>query len=106
MLAAVFPPLERVRVSHAWMGYVGFTFDTLPHLGEQDGFFYCMGYCGQGITSATYYGRKIGLTMAGRRGGESVLSGLTFQSRPYYHGRPWFVPAAVLGYRVADRLGI
>jgi glycine/D-amino acid oxidase-like deaminating enzyme len=106
MLAAIFPPLARVRVSHAWMGFVGFTFDTLPHLGEQDGLFYCMGYCGQGITSATYYGRKIGLTMAGRRGGESVLSGLTFQSRPYYHGRPWFVPAAVLGYRVADALGI
>jgi glycine/D-amino acid oxidase-like deaminating enzyme len=106
MLAAVFPPLARVRVSHAWMGFVGFTFDTLPHLGEQDGLFYCMGYCGQGITSATYYGRRIGLTMAGRRGGESVLSGLTFQSRPYYHGRPWFVPAAVLGYRVADRFGV
>jgi glycine/D-amino acid oxidase-like deaminating enzyme len=106
MLAEVFPPLAAVRVSHAWMGLVGFTFDTLPHLGEHDGLFYCMGYCGQGITSATYYGRKIGLTMAGRRGGESVLSGLTFQSRPYYHGRPWFVPAAVLGYRVADTLGI
>jgi glycine/D-amino acid oxidase-like deaminating enzyme len=105
MLAAVFPPLATVRVSHAWMGFVGFTFDTLPHLGEQDGLFYCMGYCGQGITSATYYGRKIGLTMAGRRGGESVLSGLEFQSRPYYHGRPWFLPAAVLGYRLADTFG-
>jgi glycine/D-amino acid oxidase-like deaminating enzyme len=106
MLAEVFPPLAQVRVSHAWMGFVGFTFDTLPHLGERDGLFYCMGYCGQGITSAIYYGRKIGLTLAGRRGGESVLSGLEFQSRPYYHGRPWFVPAAVLGYRVADAFGI
>jgi len=106
MLAEIFPPLARIRVSHAWMGFVGFTFDTLPHLGEQDGLFYCMGYCGQGITSATYYGRKIGLTMAGRRGGESVLSGLEFQSRPYYRGRPWFLPAAVVGYRIADAFGI
>jgi glycine/D-amino acid oxidase-like deaminating enzyme len=105
MLGALFPPLAHVRVSHAWMGFVGFTFDTLPHLGAHDGLFYCMGYCGQGITSATYYGRKIGLTMTGRPGGETVLAGLPFQSRPYYYGNPWFVPGAVLGYRIADRLG-
>ena len=43
--------------------------------------------------------------MTGQSGGESVLTGLEFQSRPYYRGTPWFVPAAVLGYRIADRLG-
>jgi glycine/D-amino acid oxidase-like deaminating enzyme len=106
MLGELFPPLARVRVSHAWMGFVGFTFDTLAHLGEHEGLYYCMGYCGQGITSATYYGRKIGLTMAGRPGGETVLTGLRFQSRPYYYGNPWFVPAAVLGYRISDALGL
>ena len=106
MLAEIFPELSRVRVSRAWMGFVGYTFDTMPHLGEQDGLYYCMGYCGQGIPSATYYGRKIGLRMAGRAGGDTALAGLEFPARRYYTGRPWFLPAAVLGYRLADRLGL
>jgi len=106
MMAEVFPELAHTRVSRAWMGFVGFTFDTLPHLGEQDGLFHCMGYCGQGVPSATYYGRKIGLRMAGRPGGESALDGIEFPMRPFYHGRPWFLPAAIAGYRVRDALGI
>ena len=106
MMMEIFPQLARVRVSHAWMGFVGYTFDTMPHLGEHDGLFYCMGYCGQGIPSATYYGRKIGLTIAGRSGGETALAGLAFPTRPYYTGNPWFLPAAVLGYRLRDTLGI
>ena len=106
MLVEIFPQLADVRVSHAWMGYVAYTFDTLPHLGERDGLFHCMGYCGQGIPSATYYGRKIGLTMAGRSGGETALAGLPFPGRPFYSGDPWFLPAAVLGYRLCDALGV
>jgi glycine/D-amino acid oxidase-like deaminating enzyme len=106
MLVEVFPQLTRVRVSHAWMGFVGYTFDTLPHLGERDGLYYCMGYCGQGIPSATYYGRKIGLTIAGRGGGETALAGIAFQTRPFYTGNPWFLPAAVRGYRLRDALDI
>ena len=106
MLAQIFPQLARVRVSRAWMGFVGFTFDTLPHLGERDGLYYCMGYCGQGVPSATYYGRKIGLTIAGRPGGETALAGLAFPARPLYTGHPWFLPAAIVGYRLRDALGI
>ncbi len=106
MLAEIFPQLARVRISRAWMGFVGFTFDTLPHLGEDRGLFFCMGYCGQGVPSATYYGRKMGLTMAGRPGGESALTGLPFPARPFYTGDPWFLPAAIVGYRLRDALGI
>jgi glycine/D-amino acid oxidase-like deaminating enzyme len=106
MLAEIFPELARVRISRAWMGFVGFTFDTLPHLGADDGLHYCMGYCGQGVPSATYYGRKIGLTMAGRPGGETALAGLKFPARPLYTGNPWFLPAAVVGFRLRDALGI
>ena len=106
MMTEMFPSLRSVRVSRAWMGYVGFTFDKLPHFGQRDGIFYSMGYCGQGVTLATYYGRKIGLRMAGKPGGETALEGLEFPSRPYYRGKPWFLPAAVAAYRIADALGI
>ncbi|HXQ63491.1 MAG TPA: FAD-binding oxidoreductase [Steroidobacteraceae bacterium] len=105
MMTEVFPELGQARISRAWMGFVAFTFDSLPHLGSRDGLFYCMGYCGAGIPLATYYGRKIGLQMAGAAGGDTALDGLPFPARPLYFGRPWFMPAAILGYRMRDRLG-
>jgi glycine/D-amino acid oxidase-like deaminating enzyme len=105
MMTEIFPELAPVRISRAWMGFVAFTFDTLPHLGSHDGLYYCMGYCGQGIPLATYYGRKVGLRMAGAAGGETALDGLSFPTRPLYLGRPWFLPAAILAYRLRDRLG-
>jgi len=105
MMAQIFPELGAARISRAWMGFVGFTFDTLPHLGGDRGLYYCMGYCGQGFPSATYYGRRVGLQMAGVAGGATALDGLAFPTRPLYYGRPWFLPAAILGYRLRDRLG-
>ncbi len=105
MLTELFPELERVRISRAWMGFVAYTFDTLPHLGAQDGLFHCMGYCGQGVPLATYYGRRIGLKMVGAAEGATALDGLRFPTRPFYSGRPWFLPAAIMTYRLRDALG-
>jgi glycine/D-amino acid oxidase-like deaminating enzyme len=105
MLVEVFPELAAVRISRAWMGFVAYTFDTLPHLGSRDGLYYCMGYCGQGLPLASYYGRRIGLQMLGDPDGATALDGLAFPTRPFYTGRPWFLPAAILGYRLRDRLG-
>ena len=105
MLVEVFPELSRVAISRAWMGFVGYTFDTLPHLGEDAGLYYCLGYCGQGVPLATYYGRRVGLKMLGAAEGATALDGLEFPTRPFYTGRPWFLPAAILGYRLRDSLG-
>ena len=106
MMAELFPDLADVRVTHAWMGFVAYTFDTMPHLGERDGLFHCLGYCGQGVPHAIYYGRKAGLRMVDAPGGDSALANLPFPSRPYYTGWPWFLPAAVRFYRLRDRLRI
>jgi glycine/D-amino acid oxidase-like deaminating enzyme len=105
MMATVFPELANVAVSRAWMGFVGFTFDTLPHLGVHDGVRYCMGYCGQGVPLATYYGRRAGLALVGDAAGRTALDGLPFATRPFYTGTPWFMPAAIAGYRLRDALG-
>ena len=105
MLVEVFPELARVGISRAWMGFVGYTFDTLPHLGSDAGLHYCMGYCGQGVPLSTYYGRRAGLQMVGAAEGATALDGLSFPTRPFYGGRPWFLPAAILGYRLRDALG-
>jgi glycine/D-amino acid oxidase-like deaminating enzyme len=106
MLAEIFPQLRNVGITHAWTGWVAYTFDTLPHLGRHDGIYYCMGYCGQGVTTAPYLGMRIAQQMLGLPEGATAFDGLPFPSRPYYYGTPWFLAASVLAYRVLDRLGI
>ena len=106
MMARIFPQLRSVPVSHAWVGWVAYTFDTLPHLGQHDGIYYCMGYCGQGVPLAPYFGKRIGQQMLGLTEGRTALDGLPFPSRPYYHGKPWFLAPSVLAYRLFDSVGI
>jgi glycine/D-amino acid oxidase-like deaminating enzyme len=106
MLAQIFPELREVELDYAWVGWVAYTFDTLPHLGCKDGIYYCMGYCGQGVPLAPYFGMKIGRRMAGAREAETALDGLVFPTRPYYFGTPWFLAPAVWANRAFDRLGI
>jgi glycine/D-amino acid oxidase-like deaminating enzyme len=105
MLTEVFPQLADARLTHAWAGWVAYTFDTLPHLGEDDGLYYCMGYCGQGVPLAPYFGCRIGQQMMGLAAGRTALDGLNFPSRPYYSGVPWFLAPSVLAYRTLDSLG-
>ena len=64
----VFPELDRTCITHSWSGLVGYTFDHVPHLGEHDGLHYAMGYCGSGISLASYFGmRNSSLTPWNRR---------------------------------------
>ena len=100
----IFPQLEDVRISHTWMGFVGYTFDYLPHLGIQDGIHYAMGYCGSGICLASYLGNQLGLQLLGKTEGHSAFNQPGFQTRPLYSGKPWFLSASVRYYQMRDRL--
>ena len=106
MMVRIFPQLKSVQVSHAWVGWVAYTFDTLPHLGRHDGIYYCMGYCGQGVPLAPYFGKRIGQQMLGLSEGRTALDGIPFPSRPYYYRRPWFLAPSVLAYRLIDAVGL
>jgi glycine/D-amino acid oxidase-like deaminating enzyme len=106
MMGRIFPHLRSVRVSHAWVGWVAYTFDTLPHLGQHEGIHYCMGYCGQGVPLAPYFGKRIGQQMLGLAEGRTALDQLPFPSRPYYRGNPWFLAPSVFAYRLIDAVGL
>ncbi len=106
MLTAIFPQLQAVRISHAWVGWVAYTFDSMPHVGQRDGLYYCMGYCGQGVPLAPYFGMRIGRQMAGLSDGRTALDDLPFPSRPYYFGSPWFLAPSVWVFRTLDAMGI
>jgi glycine/D-amino acid oxidase-like deaminating enzyme len=99
----ILPQIEDVKISHTWMGFVGYTFDTLPHLGKHDGIYYAMGYCGSGICLASYFGNRIGLQLLGKPEGETVFNRPRFQTRPLYSGNPWFLASAVRYYQLLDR---
>lgn len=106
MLTQIFPQLQDVAITHAWVGTVAFTFDKLLHLGERDGLFHCMGYCGQGVPMATYFGMRIGQQMLGLAEGRTAFDHLEFQTRPLYVGVPWFLAPSVFIYRTLDSLGL
>jgi glycine/D-amino acid oxidase-like deaminating enzyme len=105
-MCRLYPQLKASKVTHSWMGFVAYTFDTLPHIGKQDGLYYAMGYCGSGVSLATYFGRKIGLQVLGKTEGKSPLDNVPFQTRPLYDGNPWFLAPSVWWYRLLDTLPI
>ena len=103
-LVKIFPELERTRVTHSWVGFVAYTFDTLAHIGEHDGAFYAMGYCGSGVSMASYLGMRVGQKVLGLAEGLSGFDDIVFQTRPLYSGNPWFLAPLVGYYRWLDRL--
>ena len=106
VMRRVFPELAGTRVSHSWVGFVAYTFDSMPHIGVQDGVHYAMGYCGSGISLASYFGMRIGRKVLGGKEGDTAFDNLPFKTRPLYRGDPWFLGPAILYYKVRDRLGL
>ena len=103
-MVRLFPELHNVRVSHSWMGFVAYTFDTLAHTGRQDGIHYAMGYCGSGVSMASYLGMRTGQKVLGKADGITGFDTVKFPTRPLYNGNPWFLPATVAYYRYRDKL--
>jgi glycine/D-amino acid oxidase-like deaminating enzyme len=103
-MTGIFPELAATRISHSWHGFVAYSFDELMHIGESDGIFYAMGYCGSGVGMAGYLGMRLGQKVLGRAEGRTALDEVSFQTRPFYRGNPWFLAPSVMYYRWRDRL--
>jgi len=105
-MTRIFPELAEIRMTHGWMGFVGYTFDTLPHLGRHDGIHYAMGYCGSGVSLASYLGTRIGQQLLGRAEGRTAIDGPRFPGRPYYWGWPWFLAPSIRYFQWRDNLSM
>lgn len=103
-MCRIFPELLGYRIAHSWMGAVAYTFDELAHTGVHDGVHYAMGYCGSGVSMASYLGMRTGQKVLGRAEGCTAFDDLPFPTRPLYAGKPWFLPPVVAWYRWRDRL--
>ncbi len=102
-MLSVFPQLHSTKIDYAWHGNVGFTFDQMPHLGEQNGWHYAMGYGGHGVVMSVYFGYWLAQKLSGASTNDFPFFELPMPARFFYRKRPWFLPLAGAYYRVLDR---
>ena len=101
-LVRMFPELGSVKLSHAWTGACAGTFDFYPHKGEQGAMRYALGYCfGAGMPFGTWLGHNVALGILGQ-GGATAFDAQPMPARPFYRGRPWFVPLYIAYQRWLD----
>ena len=105
-LLEIFPELHETKITHSWSGLVAYSFDHVPHLGQHDSLYYAMGYCGSGVARSSYFGTKLGHKMLGEvDAGRTAFDDLPFVTKPFYSGKPWFLPAIIRWHRCIDKLG-
>jgi glycine/D-amino acid oxidase-like deaminating enzyme len=99
----VFPELADVPVTHGWDGTIGYTYDEVPHLGRTaTGIYYALGYCGTGVSRATYFGNKIALQLLGQTEGRTAFDDLSFPGFPVHTLAKRAVPVVETWYRFLD----
>lgn len=101
-MCRIFPELQPYGVSHSWCGSVAYSFDELMHIGVNEGVHFAMGYCGSGVGMASYLGMRLGQQTLAMPQGKTALDNIAFPTRPFYTGKPWFLPAIVGWYRWCD----
>jgi glycine/D-amino acid oxidase-like deaminating enzyme len=106
-LVEMFPRMRGIRVTHAWSGLMGFTFDFMPKIGVHAGLHYALGCNGGcGIVMMSWLGRQVGRKLLGCASRPSAFEGLEFKTRPFYAGKPWFLPVVGNWWRLRDWLEI
>ena len=103
-MVRVWPELRPFRITHAWKGSLGFTFDRLPHMGARRGLLFAMGCNGSGVAMATYLGHQSALKILGRQNRPCPFELLPFPAHVAYRQRAWFLPPLGLWYRILDEL--
>ncbi|PCI85593.1 MAG: FAD-dependent oxidoreductase [Hyphomicrobiales bacterium] len=104
LLNKIFPELIEVKITHSWSGKVAYTFDHVPHLGQHDGLYYAMGYCGSGVTRSLYLAKKLSMQILGEENFQTEFNSLNFQTKPFYNGTPWFLPFVIKWHSFLDRI--
>jgi glycine/D-amino acid oxidase-like deaminating enzyme len=104
-MLTVYSQLRDAKIEYVWGGTLDFAFDIMPHAGQLDGLYFSLGYAGHGVGMSTYLGDKIAKSILTGRD-ENPFAAIPFPGAPLnlYNGRPWFLPAAGLWYKLLDWL--
>ena len=104
-LINLFPELENVRLTHSWFGNVAMHRDMLPRIFEKNGLTYATGFCGSGVVWAPWIGSRAAYKlMQDEQKGASAFDFAPPAAIPFYRGKPWFMPLAMIKFRMEDRL--
>lgn len=104
-MVEVWPELAGARISHAWWGFTGYSFNHMPHVGEAGGLHHAMGFSGSGTVMAPYLGARAAWQALGDPRGQTAYA-QTRLRRHWLHpfAKPHFLRAADVWYRqVVDR---
>ena len=101
-LLVVYPQLTGIPITHTWSGYIGYTFDKMPHIGCINGIHYAYGYCGHGLAAASYMGIEAAKLISGQQQSSPFLE----IPHPRYFFASFeklFLPLGSLWYGFLDR---
>lgn len=103
LLTGVLPQLNDVKISHSWLGTLGFTKDHLPRIGRnKDGIYYAMGYSGSGVAMAPYLGWRAANKVLGKPEGDTGFDPMDFPNVALHPFIPLGLPFVNMWYRWKD----
>ncbi len=105
-MIALFPDLADVRVEYRWSGYVGMTFNSLPHVGRSDdATTFCLGYNGAGVAMASLLGQHAAALALGETPELSLLAAPGLRPVPFHSLRAPGVRLVAAWYQFLDAVG-
>ncbi|MEM9140476.1 MAG: FAD-binding oxidoreductase, partial [Pseudomonadota bacterium] len=103
IMLSVFPDLGDVKLTHSWRGFVAFTFDGAPHIGQTEGIWHACGYNGSGVAMAPYLGWRLAQRLLGTDQGTTGFDPAPFARQTLYGGNPWFLTVLEAWMKLKDR---
>ena len=106
-MIALFPDLADVRIAFRWSGYVGMTFNALPHVGRSDDTtVFCLGYNGAGVAMASLVGQHAAALALGETPDLALLAQDGLRPVPFHSLRAPGVRLVAAWYQFLDALGV
>lgn len=103
LLLSVLPQLSDTRISHSWLGTLGFTMDHVPRIGrDRHGVHFALGYSGSGVAMAPYLGWRVAQKVLGSAEADCGFDRLTLDPVPLRFGLPLALPFVEMWYRLKD----
>jgi glycine/D-amino acid oxidase-like deaminating enzyme len=105
-MVGLFPDLADIRVEFRWSGYVGMTFNALPHVGRaDDATVFCVGYNGAGVAMASLIGRHAAALALGDTPDLALLAQDGLRPVPFHSLRAPGVRLVAAWYQFLDAMG-
>ncbi|WP_321813964.1 MULTISPECIES: FAD-dependent oxidoreductase [unclassified Paraburkholderia] len=105
-MVGLFPDLADIRVEFRWSGYVGMTFNALPHVGRaDDATVFCVGYNGAGVAMASLIGKHAAALALGDTPDLALLAQNGLRPVPFHSLRAPGVRIVAAWYQFLDAMG-